>query len=110
MKPFRDTFAERLTIVMGDLTQEQAAKELGICRPTLACYLSRKRVPSAETLYQICEKTGCSSDWLLGLADGKWLKTDTGYRCSKCGATVRVSGMGISTFVYCYGCGRRMTW
>lgn len=110
MTSFRDTFKRRLRLVKGDMTQNQMADDIGISRATLASYLCGKNVPTAETLHLICEVTGCSSDWLLGLSETRWKKIHPAgiYECEQCGINVMTDD--IEAYAYCHGCGRKVRW
>mgnify|MGYP002802948672 FL=1 len=48
-------------------TKTEIAKELGISKPTLSQYLSRRILPSFTTFAKICEIIDCSADDMLGL-------------------------------------------
>lgn len=45
-------------------------------RPQLANYETGKNVPSADFVYKVCEQTGVSADWLLGLDNKKSTAVD----------------------------------
>lgn len=49
------------------LTQEAFAKMVGITRVSLTRYEIGERTPNAVTIAAICEVTGISADYLLGL-------------------------------------------
>lgn len=48
-------------------TQTEFAKALGISRQTFGFYIRGDRLPDAAGVKNICEKTGVSADWLVGL-------------------------------------------
>lgn len=51
------------------LTQEEAAKRIGIARPTYANYEAGNREPDIETLIKIAEFYKVSLDYLVGRTD-----------------------------------------
>ena len=61
--------ADRLRQLRGEQTQAEFARQLNMQRPQLANYETGKNVPSADFVYKVCEQTGASADWLLGLKD-----------------------------------------
>ena len=64
-----DNFHVRLKQLRGDLSQQQAARKVGIKQQNWARYEGGKVLPGAETIHQICVSFGVSSDWLLGLPE-----------------------------------------
>jgi transcriptional regulator with XRE-family HTH domain len=60
-------FAERLRAERGNRSQSQMAELLGMKQPMYARYESGATLPSAELLFNICQKLEVSADWLLGL-------------------------------------------
>ena len=61
-------FSEKLRAVRGSRTQSEMALVLEMKQPMYARYESGTTTPSAEVIYRICQNTGVSSDWLLGLS------------------------------------------
>lgn len=68
-------FKERLRILMGNASNTEFAKTIGISRQTLGFYLNGDRIPDCETLTNICRKCNVSSNWLLGLSDDTSIKS-----------------------------------
>ena len=50
---------------------DAAAQMIGVCRSVVRYWENGQRVPTAWSLYQICQAYGVSADWLLGLEEGK---------------------------------------
>ncbi len=78
-----DNFAARLREARGEMLQDAFAKEIGVSRASLSAYENGTRIPDVETLRNICEVTGYSAYYLLGLSDSKddslaALQRDTG--------------------------------
>lgn len=66
-------FRKRLLAIKnacGYKNQAQFARKLEITPAALNQLLMGKRRPSIETLITICEKTGCSADYLLNINQG----------------------------------------
>jgi transcriptional regulator with XRE-family HTH domain len=69
MNNFLKKFFDRLDAVRADRTVTEFARDCGINQPTMFNYHRRTRVPSIETLAQICITNMISADWLLGFTD-----------------------------------------
>lgn len=69
MNNFLKIFFDRLDAVRADRTVTEFARDCGINQPTMFNYHRRTRVPSIETLAQICITNMISSDWLLGFTN-----------------------------------------
>jgi transcriptional regulator with XRE-family HTH domain len=69
MNNFLKKFFDRLDAVRADRTVTEFARDCGINQPTMFNYHRRTRVPSIETLAQICITNTISADWLLGFTD-----------------------------------------
>lgn len=68
-------FRERLRLLMGNASNTEFAKTIGISRQTLGFYLNGDRIPDCETLAQICQKCNVSSNWFLGLSNDMAMKS-----------------------------------
>lgn len=66
---------EELRKLMGNPSNTEFAKTIGISRQTLGFYLNGDRIPDCETLVQICKKCNVSSNWLLGLSNDTAIKS-----------------------------------
>ena len=64
-------FKSRLNELRGDMPQNAFAEKIGIARATVGFYENGERLPDALILKQIADKTGVSTDWLLGRTDDK---------------------------------------
>ena len=64
-------FTLRFRELVGTRSITDFSNEYGLKRPTMGQFFSGERVPGAPMLREICEKTGVSADWLLGLSDVK---------------------------------------
>lgn len=73
----KNTVAARLKELRGPISQAEMARQVGIAQQGWARYESGKVVPGAEALHQICESSGVSADWILGLSDTKKSKSTT---------------------------------
>ncbi len=62
-------FMERFNSLMGDMTQAEFAKKLGMSRATVGFYCAGSRIPDALGVAKIAKICGVTSDWLLGLSD-----------------------------------------
>ena len=62
-------FSERLKSVRGNKTQSEIALLLGMKQQMYARYESGVTMPSAEVIRKICDVTGESADFLLGLSN-----------------------------------------
>lgn len=69
MNDFLKLFFDRLDAVRADRSVTQFARDCGINQPTMFNYNRRTRIPSIETLAQICITNMISADWLLGFTD-----------------------------------------
>ena len=65
----KNAVAARLKELRGPISQAEMARKVGIAQQGWARYESGKVVPGAEALHQICESSGVSADWLLGLPE-----------------------------------------
>ena len=57
----------RMALAFCNITQAQAAKQLGVSRDVLTRMVVHDHAPNALTIKKLCGLTGHSSDWLLGL-------------------------------------------
>jgi len=55
----------------GEVKRAEAAKENDINYSLLSGWLKNDRSPDIQSLYELCKKSGCSADYLLGLIDEK---------------------------------------
>lgn len=69
MNNFLKKFFDRLDAVKADRSVTEFARDCGINQQTMFNYNKRTRVPSIETLAQICTTNVVSADWLLGFTD-----------------------------------------
>ena len=69
MNNFLKKFFDRVDAVRADRTVTEFARDCGINQQTMFNYNKRTRVPSIETLAQICTTNVVSADWLLGFTD-----------------------------------------
>lgn len=58
-------FVDRLIDAFGTNKASVIKERLGISYQAVSNYLSKKRLPSAEILVLISDRTSCSIDWLL---------------------------------------------
>lgn len=67
----RDIFSKRLKALRKEIgiSQEAFADALGVARATLGYYEKGERLPDIEFLDIVCEKTGCSMEYLMGRSD-----------------------------------------
>ena len=56
------------------IKQTPLAKWLGFSQPTVNDWLNGKGLPSMDTALKICDKLGCSVEWLLTGKDGMAIK------------------------------------
>ena len=63
------TIGEKLKELRGSMSQNEAAKRIGIAQQGWARYETGRVAPGADVLHQICSKFGVSADWLLGLTE-----------------------------------------
>lgn len=54
-----------------NLSQEQLARKIGVNKSTIALYESGARLPSLEKLVELSKSLGVTTDYLLGLNEGK---------------------------------------
>ena len=68
------SFASRLRKVMGDggMSPRQLADETGLGYSTVTGYMCGDRNPTMFGLEAVCQATGASADWLLGLGGEQW--------------------------------------
>ena len=69
MKKVLSQLVSRLATLKGSQSGSAFAAQCEIAQPMMDRYLKGENAPSSEKLMQICVKTGCSADWLLGLSD-----------------------------------------
>ena len=69
MNNFLKKFFDLLDAARPDRTVTEFARDCGINQPTMFNYHRRTRVPSVETLAQICITNMISADWLLGFTN-----------------------------------------
>lgn len=67
----REVFSERLRALRKEIgiSQDHFARELGVARATLGYYEKGERLPDIAFLDLVCEKTGCSVEYLMGYSD-----------------------------------------
>jgi transcriptional regulator with XRE-family HTH domain len=67
----KETFSERLRALRKEIniSQEAFAQALGVARATLSYYENGERTPDIYFLHQVCEKTGCSVEYMMGYSD-----------------------------------------
>jgi len=67
---YKDVFGKRLKRAreMNGMTQDEAAKEMGIARSSLSKYEVSISEPGIERIGKFAEFYGVSIDWLFGLA------------------------------------------
>lgn len=63
-------FLERMNVAKGDMSVSAFARLCNIPQQSMDRYL-KGRIPPADVLAQIATRLGVSSDWLLGLSDGR---------------------------------------
>lgn len=80
---FRAAFLE----LMGDMTIQEFADELGLSRATVGFYAAGQRIPDALGVKTIAEKCNVSADWLLGLSNIKSQDPDLSNVCQYTGLT-----------------------
>lgn len=61
----RQTFKDRLIILMDGEPPYRWAKRAGIYKGLFQYYWQKGKVPTADTLIKIQNYTGCSLDWLI---------------------------------------------
>ena len=71
MNNFLKKFFDRIDAVRADRTVTEFARDCGINQQTMFNYNKRTRVPSIETLAQICTTNVVSADYLLGFTDDR---------------------------------------
>ena len=64
-------FTLRFRKLVGMRSITDFSNEYGLKRPTMGQFFSGERIPGAPMLREICEKTGVSADWILGLSRRK---------------------------------------
>ena len=69
MNNFFDRVVSRLLTLKGDMNVSRFAEHCGIAQPLMDRYIKGVNLPSLDKVIQICIKSGCSADWLLGLSD-----------------------------------------
>lgn len=62
-----ESFASRLKEIRGSASQSVFAAQLGIKQTSYSAYERGRMEPSASIIVLICQSTGVTSDWLLGL-------------------------------------------
>ena len=60
-------FADRLTNAIGDETMTSFAKRIGVCVSMVSNWTSGSVMPRYGNFIAICEATGKSADYLLGV-------------------------------------------
>lgn len=67
----RTVFSERLKALRKEIgiSQEAFAQTLGVARATLGYYEKGDRLPDIEFLDLVCDKTGCSMEYLMGYSE-----------------------------------------
>ena len=70
---YTDAFKDKLRQARIDcgMTQEEVAEELHIKRVNLSNYETGRREPDLETLAQLANLYGVTTDWLLGIGKMK---------------------------------------
>ncbi len=61
----KETFKDRLKILMGSLRPYTFARKCGIEKGLFQNYWQRGKIPTYENLLKLQKGTGCSIDWLL---------------------------------------------
>lgn len=66
-----DVFSKRLRTLREEIgiSQDDFAKALGMARATISYYEGGHRTPDIAFLNTLCEKTGCSLDYLMGRSE-----------------------------------------
>ena len=59
----------RINTLRGDMTVYEFAQKIGISSQTVGIWFRGDREPSAVDILTICQKCGCSADYLLGLSE-----------------------------------------
>ena len=60
---------DKLKQLRGSASQSGFAEKLGIKQTTYSAYERNKIEPSASIILLICQRTGVSADWLLGIKE-----------------------------------------
>ena len=79
----KDVFSQRLRALRDEIgiSQEDLAKALGMARATISYYEGGHRTPDIAFLDTLCEKTGCSLDYLMGRSENmRPMNSDLGLR------------------------------
>lgn len=106
---------ERLRVLLKEagLTQDQLARETGICEKTLRNFMGGRNMGS-DSLIHISKRLDASTDFLLGLSKrrhnkGRWIDpaAENCYRCSVCEeyTTMEIPRL---LYHYCPNCGAKM--
>ena len=64
----RIVLGHKLKTLRGEKSQTMIAKMMGISQPCWQSWEADTREPNATTIRDICQKFGCTADWLLGLS------------------------------------------
>lgn len=66
-----ETIQQRLAdeISNSELTQTQIAKLVGVNQAQISRYLSHKKLPSVETLANLCKVLNIDANYILGISD-----------------------------------------
>ena len=66
-----DTISDRLYEYLRDnrITQEHFAEVVDVDQTTVSRWITRAQTPSVDMLVRICDATGMTADYLLGLED-----------------------------------------
>ena len=68
----------KLARKMKKITLTAAARELGVTQPALSSWESERKAPSIEALIRMAKFYGVTTDFLLGLSQGKLIQEKTG--------------------------------
>ena len=66
---FHKIFLARLHVAKGKMGITEFARKCGLSQPLMSMYFKGIRTPGAEHLRKICQESGVSADYLLGLSD-----------------------------------------
>lgn len=56
----------RLRALRGEMSQHEFAESIGLRQQNYACYETGRYLMKSDLIIRICEKYGCSAEWLLG--------------------------------------------